>query len=339
MAILKKVSLKDVAQKAGVSTALVSFVLNGQGHKYRVKEETAEYILNVAREMNYQPNIAAKKLRSGRSETIGVVVPDISNPFFAHIVRCMEDWASQRGYVAFFGSSDENTQKTQSIVSSLINRGVDGLILVPTEHSEELVSSLLKGNTPIVLLDRPIRDLNVSSVALNNFQAAYVATEHLVKNGYRNIGMIGYDIALSHMQDRLRGYRKAMDDNGLYDLINIGYFKYVNSARTVSRVIQKMFASGVEALLFGTNTISIAGMYYLIEAGIRVPDEVGVVGFDGGEAFDFFNPSVTYVRQPIEVLAQKSVDILLDAITSSNVSIQSVQVEGELVVQASSRPR
>ena len=136
MSTLKKVSLKDIAEAAGVSTALVSFVLNGKKKEYRVGEETAKRILKIAQEMNYQPNIAAKSLRSGRTKTIGVVVSDISNPFFSQLARILEDEATKRGYTVLFGSSDEDTEKMDRVVSNLIIKGVDGLIIVPCENSE-----------------------------------------------------------------------------------------------------------------------------------------------------------------------------------------------------------
>ena len=133
MSALKKISLKDIAEAAGVSTALVSFVLNGKKKEYRVGEETAKRILKIAQEMHYQPNIAAKSLRSGRTKTIGVVISDISNPFFFFFSRILEDEATKRGYTVLFGSSDEDTEKMNRVVSNLINKGVDGLIMFPVK--------------------------------------------------------------------------------------------------------------------------------------------------------------------------------------------------------------
>ena len=131
MSLLRKTSLKDIAEAAGVSTALVSFVLNGKEKEYRVGEKTAQRILKIANEMNYQPNLAAKSLRSGKTKTIGLVVSDISNPFFSQLARVLEDEAARKGYTVLFGSSDENKDKMNRIVGNLINKGVDGLIIVP----------------------------------------------------------------------------------------------------------------------------------------------------------------------------------------------------------------
>ena len=195
MSALKKVSLKDIAEAAGVSTALVSFVLNGKKKEYRVGEETAKRILKIAQEMNYQPNIAAKSLRSGRTKTIGVVVSDISNPFFSQLARILEDEATKRGYTVLFGSSDEDTEKMDRVVSNLINKGVDGLIIVPCENSEKSIGSLVDNNVPIVLFDRYFPEINVSYVALNNCNATYIATKYLLDSGYKAPCMVAYVIS------------------------------------------------------------------------------------------------------------------------------------------------
>ena len=225
MSSLKKISLKDIAEAAGVSTALVSFVLNGKKKEYRVGEETAQRIMKIANEMNYQPNLAAKSLRSGKTKTIGLVVSDISNPFFSQLARVLEDEATKRGYTVLFGSSDEDTDKMNRVVSNLINKGVDGLMIVPCENSEKSIASLVNNNIPIVLFDRYFPEINVSYVALNNFNAAYISTKYLLDAGYNAPCMVAYDINLIHMKERIRGYKKAMENAGKKNLINVAFLK------------------------------------------------------------------------------------------------------------------
>ena len=204
MSSIKKISLKDIAETAGVSTALVSFVLNGKKKKYRVGEETAQRILKIANDMNYQPNLAAKSLRSGKTKTIGLVVSDISNPFFSQLARVLEDEAIKRGYTVLFGSSDEDKDKMNRVVSNLINKGVDGLIIVPCENSENSIASLVNNNIPIVLFDRYFPELNVSYVALNNFNASHISTKHLLNAGYNAPCIVAYDV--NHLIDKHRGF-------------------------------------------------------------------------------------------------------------------------------------
>ena len=237
MSALKKVSLKDIAEAAGVSTALVSFVLNGKKKEYRVGEETAKRILKIAQEMNYQPNIAAKSLRSGRTKTIGVVVSDISNPFFSQLARILEDEATKRGYTVLFGSSDEDTEKMDRVVSNLINKGVDGLIIVPCENSEKSIGSLVDNNVPIVLFDRYFPEINVSYVALNNCNATYIATKYLLDSGYKAPCMVAYDINLIHMKERIRGYKKAMEEAGKKRLASVIFLKQDTPRKSADRLL------------------------------------------------------------------------------------------------------
>ena len=330
MSSLKKISLKDIAEAAGVSTALASFVLNGKRKEYRVGEETAQRILKIANDMNYQPNLAAKSLRSGKTKTIGLVVSDISNPFFSQLARVLEDEAAKQNYTVLFGSSDENKDKMNSLVGNLINKGVDGLIIVPCEGSERIIASLVYDNVPIVLFDRYFSDINVSYVALNNFNASYVLTKHLLEVGYNAPCMVAYDVDLIHMKERVRGYKKAMGDVGKKNFINVVCLKQNAPRKSADRLLPKMVDAGVDAFLFATNMISLACLYTIKDMGKGIVGKIGLAGFDGNPAFDFFNVPISYIRQPIDILAQKALEILIDSMANGN-TVQSVLAEGELV--------
>lgn len=330
MSSKKKVSLKDIAEAAGVSTALVSFVLNGKKDEYRVGEETAKRILRIAGEMNYQPNIAAQSLRSGKTKTIGLVVSDISNPFFAQVARLLEDEASKYGYTVLFGSSDEDAAKMETVTSSLINKGVDGLIIVPCENSENYINTLVKNNVPIVLFDRYFPDINVSYVAFNNFNGAYTATRHLLDSNYKAPCMVAYDINLIHMKERIRGYKKAMEDAGKKRMANVIYLKFDTPRKSADRLLPKMIDNQTDAFVFATNMISLACLYTLKDMDPKIIGKIGLAGFDGNPAFDFFGSPISYVQQPVDILVQKALKILIEIITNGN-TVQSVLAEGDFI--------
>lgn len=330
MASSKKISLKDIAVIAGVSPALVSFVLNGKGREYRVNEETSQRILKIAAELNYQPNLAAKSLRSGYTKTIGLIVSDISNPFFSQLARLLEDEAAKRGYTVLFGSSDEKVEKMIRITSSLVNRGVDGLIVVPCENSEQYIASLIKSNIPVVLFDRYFPHLNISYVALNNYMAAYTATKHLLLSGYDHPCIVAYDINLIHMKERIRGYKQAMEEVGKKKQTTVLYLKQDALRKSAERILSKALEGGIDAFLFGTNMISLACLYALKDIQTIDLNKIGLVGFDGNPVFDFFHVPVSYVRQPISMLGQKALEILIDNIVNGN-TVQSVLAEGVFV--------
>ncbi|MDE6153439.1 MAG: LacI family transcriptional regulator [Muribaculaceae bacterium] len=326
----KKISLKDVAEAAGVSTTLVSFVLNGNKKAYRVGEETSQRILKIAKEMNYQPNIAAKSLRSGKTKTIGLVVSDISNPFFSLLARVLEDEVSKKGYTVLFGSSDEDKSNMERIIGGLINKGVDGLIIVPCEDSELTIASLVKNNVPVVLFDRYFPEINVSYVALDNFNAAYSLTKHLIDEGFKAPCMAAYDVNLIHMKERIRGYKKAMDDAGKKDLAKVVYFKHNALRKSADRILPKTIEGGADAFVFATNMISLASLYTIKEMGTETVHRLGLASFDENQAFDFLGVPVSNIRQPINIMAHKALDILIDIMSNRN-TVQSVLAEGELI--------
>src|SRR5690554_2178605 len=186
----KKVSMKDIANKVGVSTALVSYVLNGLEKEKRVGTEVVKKIHNAARELKYKPNQIARSLRKGSTNTIGLIVADISNSFFAQLARVIEDEAARSGYTVVFGSSDENSEKSATLIDTLLNRQVDGLIITPSEGSAEQIKTLIQGDIPVVLIDRYLPDLTTNRVVLDNYMATYDATECFVSKGYKKIVMI-----------------------------------------------------------------------------------------------------------------------------------------------------
>ncbi len=336
MASRTKVLLKDIAKKADVSPALVSFVLNGKAKEYRVGEETEKLIRGIAKEMNYKPNKMAVSLRSGRTGTIGVALSDISNNFFAQVARCIEDVAGPMGYTVFFGSSDEDAAKLHDLISGLLDRGVDGLIVVPCENSETTIKEVVDMGVPTVLIDRFYKNEEISSVSLNNHAAGYSATRHLVSSGYKKVGMVAYDVNLTHMQDRIRGYLDALEDLGLGNQAIVEYLDVNNVHKSACKVINKMLAKGVDALFLATNTISLACLHCFNNLDVDIPGRLGVVGFDGNDAFDLYRSPISYVMQPIEALAKKAVEAVVDGINNNGSSIQRVQIDGELVIRKSS---
>ena len=230
----KRVTIKDIATEAGVSIALVSFVMNNKSdgkETYRVNKETAQRILEVAQKLNYQPNNAARTLRSGKTNTIGVIVSDISNKFFADIARCIENHAYKHKYTVLFGSTDENPQKLENLVEVFRNKGIDGLIVVPCEGADEIIRDIARQNIPLVLLDREVPDLEVSSVVLNNRRAGHETTEALIRRGFTRIEMISYSMGLSNIREREEGYRRCMQAHEMGENAVIHHLRQVRQNR------------------------------------------------------------------------------------------------------------
>lgn len=311
-----RVSLKDIARKVGVSTALVSYVLNGLEKEKRVGDKVVIQIREAARELNYQPNQIARSLRRGSTKTIGLIVFDISNPFSAQITRVIEDEAVKNGFTVIFGSSDENRIKSGALIDTFLYRQVDGFIIAPVEGTESQIAALIKKGIPVVLIDRYFPHLNVSHVILDNFQATFDATNHLVKHGYKQIKMVAWLTSSTHMQERVRGYLEAMKLNNLEEEIDVVEVPLGPSKAETEGFIEMKLKEmpSLDALLFATNSLTLAGMYCINRLGIKVPQELGIVGFDGSEAFDFFYAPLSYVEQPLHVIGTKATSILIGLI-------------------------
>ncbi|MCE6992141.1 LacI family DNA-binding transcriptional regulator [Dyadobacter sp. CY323] len=339
---MKKTSLKDIAQMAGVSTALVSYVLNGREKETRVGEAIARKVREIAKELNYQPNHLAKSLRSGKTHTIGLIIADISNPFFANIARVVEDEAKRNGYTVIIGSCDEHADKCWDLLNVLISRQVDGFIIVSTEGSENQIHYLKEQNIPFVLLDRHFPDIETDFVATNNYKASYDACIHLKNGGYKRIGLIAYRSDMYHMEERIRGYKHALLDSELE--FQNGWLREVHFEtieKEVKVAIDELLASEnrVEALIFATYGLAINGLKYINELRLKVPSDLAIVSFGQAEVFDLYYCPITYLRQPLEMLGKTAVEYLLARLKNPEEEVKQILMEAKLIARDSSFAR
>ncbi|WP_026464207.1 LacI family DNA-binding transcriptional regulator [Adhaeribacter aquaticus] len=336
----KKISLKDIAQQAGVSTALVSYVLNGKEKESRVGKEIAAKIKEIAKELNYQPNHLAKSLRSGKTHTIGLIIADISNPFFANIARIVEDEAKKHNYTVIIGSSDEKAANSWDLINVMINRQVDGFIIVSAENSEEQVQYLKERNLPFVLLDRHFPELHTDYVSINNNKAAYDAGTHLIKNGYKSIGLLAYKSNLFHMQERIRGYQQALKENDIKPQKSwLKEVNFINIEKEVRASIDQMIAgkNPVDAMIFATYSLAVNGLKYLNELNLKVPTDIGIVSFGQGDTFDLYYCPITYLHQPMNDLGRTAVEFLVKKLQNPEEGIKQVLMEAKLMTRESSQ--
>ncbi|HEX7756614.1 MAG TPA: substrate-binding domain-containing protein [Niabella sp.] len=315
--IKKRTSLKDIAQKVGVSTALVSYVLNGKEKEARVGEAAAKKIKKVAAELNYQPNLIARGLKFGKTNTIGLIVADISNPFFAMLARNIELEAQKNGYTVLFGSSDEQLEKSQNLINTFLNRQVDGLIITPVAGSQQQIEELKNKGVPFVLMDRGFKEVDTNVVVTDNHDAMYAAVTLLIKNGYRKIGMIAYDTSLTHMNERITGYRDALKAGGIRFhsrwLMKVPYQNYKEHIAALLEQLPDTANNGIDALVFATNSISVQALKVIHAKGIKVPQQLGVISFDESDTFDFFYPPITYIKQNLQAISENAVRSLLQS--------------------------
>jgi len=333
----KKVSLKDIAQKVGVSIALVSYVLNNK-KEGRISKEIAERIKATARKLDYRPNQIAKSLKSSRTNTIGLIVADIANPFSSSLARIIEDEAEKNGYTVIFGSSDEKAEKSQRLIDVLQDRQVDGIIIAPAEGTEHQIKALQKRGMPLVLIDRYFPDLKVNYVTIDNFGAAYNGVNSLVQAGCKRIALIAFKTGLLHLLDRKRGYQQALKKGGLP--ISKTLIKEVAIDETtqeeVEEAIQQLLQlpDGIDAIFFASNKVATYGLKYLNQRQVKVPKSLKILNFDQSDAVDLFYMPLNHVRQPLEQIGIEAVRILIDYI-NGNKKINQLQLDAELVLNQS----
>ena len=329
----KRVSLKDIAQKVGVSIALVSYVLNNQ-KEGRISKEVAEKIRQTAHKLNYRPNQIAKSLKTNKTFTIGLIVADIANPFFSTLARIIEDEAEKANYTVIFGSSDEKAERSQKLLEVMIDRHVDGIIIAPAEDTESQIRSLKKRGIPFVLIDRCFPGIKAAYVGVNNFEAAYEATMHLVRGGRKRIGMIGFQTTIRTLHDRKKGFCKALEESGVKLLANDIQEVSVDATKEeVQAAIQRLLAlpKPIDALFFASNKLSTYGLKYINSLSLKVPDDLFLCSFDQSEATDLFYAPLTHIRQPLMQMGTEAVNLLLQ-LMQNNKKARELHLPAELVI-------
>lgn len=312
---MRKLSLGDVAKSLGVSKTLISFVINGLGDERGISKKTQKLVLDKVKEMGYRPNAFARNLRRGNSKTIGVVVADISNPFYSKICRSIEDEAFRMGYNVLFCSSDENEEKEESLVNMLVERQVDGIILSPTRKAAGSLLNINKDIMPVLLIDRYFKNCNLQHVVVDNQHASYEAVSHLIENGHRNIGVLAISpVWSSVMKDRLSGYKNALKINGIRlknDIIAEIDFDKIDDliCGYLSEMIEK---HNVTALFSLNNTLTVKAIRCLSKMNIKVPGDISILSFDDLEIFEILKPGISAIAQPVETLGRTATHILVN---------------------------
>ncbi len=307
----KRKSIHDLSRELQVSASTVSFILNGKSEERRISKDLEKRVLDYIKETGFQPNMVAQSLRTGKSKIIGMLVEDISDTFFSCIARVIEINAYKKGYKIFFSSTENDTDKARALIRIYRDRQVDGYIIAPTPGIETDIQKLLDDGIPVVLFDRFFPDLPTHNIIVNNFGGAFDAIEHFYKNGYRNIGFVTLESTQSQMSDRLRGYKSAIETYKLPAfLLQTSY----SLDEDVSKVHIKEFLSNhhqLDAILFATNYLTVAGLKALRELNLQVPANIGVASFDDNTLFALLSPSITAIAQPVHAISEQIMDKLM----------------------------
>ncbi len=306
------ITIADVSKASKVSNTTVSRVLNGMSKKYRISAATEEQVIRAAQKLNYRPNLTAVNFRKKKTNTIGLIIPSLANPFFANVASHITSELHKNGYSVIISDCGEDDRIEADMLNQLTDRRTDGLLISPASRKPALFESLHKTGLPIVFFDRYFEDSVIPYVSSNNYQGAYEITKYLIQAGHKRIACIQATHGVMPVTTRLRGYVAAMKEAGLNpDAVGNGFSLqngYIETKILLNR------ATPPTAIFTFTNPIALGAIKALREEGVSIPGDISLVTFDNAEYLNFLDPPVTCVEQPLSEIAHISVKLLLQQI-------------------------
>lgn len=305
-------NIKDVAKRANVSITTVSHIINKTRY---VSDELTERVNKAMEELDYQPNSLARGLRSGKTKIIGLVIPDISNQFFAEISRKIEDRGFEIGYSVILCNTDDDPNKEKIYIDVLTGKKVEGIIFISTIVESNNLEKTIESNIPIVVVDRDIKDIDSDLILVDNSIGGYKATKYLLELGHKRIACIAGPSRITPSAQRVGGYKKALEEAKIpfdADLVVDGDFRYESG----NKAMRKLLAlPEPPTAVFACNDMMALGAFQAInDSGLKIPDDISVVGFDNVPFSQAVYPTLTTMAQPIYEMADAIVDMLIERI-------------------------
>lgn len=330
-------TIRDVAEKAGVSIATVSRVINNQ---ISVSPDTRKKVQKAIKDLNYQPNYLGRNLRRAKTKMILVILQNISNPFYSKVVRGIEEMGHQNGYNIMICNTDSDPDRERTYLELMVNRLVDGVILMEPEIDGYELSEISK-DFPVVQCCEYKEDVDVSHISIDNIKAGYTAVKHLISLGHSRIGMVSAYNRLLSAQQREEGYRNAILEAGLEydsDLIKMGSYGYTGGLRATKELLEM---EDRPTAIFAISDITAIGAIRAIkEKGLQVPDDIAVVGFDNTSIASMYDPRLTTISQPRYDMGKISMEVLLKLIKNKEMKAgkikpKDIYLEHELIIRES----
>lgn len=333
------VTIKDVARLAGVDPSTVSRVI---ADSPRISQKTKEKVLKVMEELDFHPNAIARSLASRSTKTIGVIMPLSSekifvNPFFTEVMRGISASALKRGYDILFstgGSGDEEYLTTSRMINE---RRIDGLILLTSRTQDKTIVDLIKRKLPFVVVGKPSKLENINWVDNDNQEACYHATEHLIKQGHRDIGFIGGEFSYVFMCERFKGYKRAIDSHGIKfnkEYLSIGDFLEEGGYAAMKKLLS--LEKVPTAIVAADDLMAFGAMRAIKESGLSIPNDIAIVGFNDTPLASFSDPSLSSVEIFVHDLGFNASEILLNQLENPSEQNQHIIIQTSLKIRKSS---
>lgn len=331
-----KTTIYDVAKKAGVSISTVSRVINNTG---RISAKTKKRVLDVIEQLGYQPSVVASALTGKRTRTIGLIIPDVANPFFAELARRVEDRGRELGFNLLMCNTDNNPDTEDMYLSLLRQKSVDGIIIGTNARNHRVLRELLEENLPVALIAQDIPELMIDVVAVDDYLGGYQAAQHLVSLGHKRIAILVGNMNRTSDKYRLEAFRQALEDHGL-ELTEELVIRTDYSREDGKRAARELLTSPKRpTAIFACFDFLAIGVYQAAkELGLRIPDDVSVVGFDNTILASIVDPPLTTIAQPIDEMGRQVMDLLVREIEGDKKTKQRIILPPELIIRQSTKP-
>ena len=332
-----KETLSSIAERTGYSITTVSRVLNGFAKKYRISEKAREAITKEARRCHYSPNVVARNLRTNKTNTIGLILPSVANPYFADLSSTIISEANKNGYTTIVMDSLENEENQKANIATLISQRVDGIIAAPCGDNPEVFEEINKSEIPIMLVDRFFQRSNLPYVTTNNYSGGLQATNYLIRNGHRHIACIQGISTSEPNKKRVNGYLDALRKIGCENnaIVTGNEFSLQNGYIETTKLLKSN--PRPTAILALSNTIGVGVIKAIREAGLRIPDDISIVSYDNNVYMDYLVPPVTRISQPVEDMGKYAARLLFESISKKKVLNTQTELAPNLIISESVR--
>lgn len=334
--ITQKVSITDIANKTGLSITTVSRVLSGKAQKYRIGKKSQQKIKDTAEELNYIPNHFAANLKSGRSRTIAIIVPSLTNPFFAGIASELNAEVRRFDYITIIGDSDESFEIEKLELQQMMSMNIEGLIIVPCGNHWEHIKKLHDQGLPVVCIDRYFEELDIPYVSTDNYNGAYAATKYLIENGHSIITCIQGIQQSTPNRLRVKGFRDALEEAGIksYTLVGDDFSVQNGYLETKLLLQQNQIPTAIFAL---SNTIALGCVKALKEKNVRIPEDISLITFDEHPYLDYLETPITCIAQPVSDISKIAIKFLFSRLNNNEDNINQVLLKPEMKFKKSVR--
>ena len=325
----QKVNIFDISTKTGLSISTVSRVLNGKAEQYRIGKKSQQIIIAAAKEFNYVPNQFAANLRTGKSNTIALIVPSLNNPFFADLASTINAEVRKFGYITMISDSDENLENEELELQQVMSRNVEGLIIAPCGNKWEHIKQLHDQGLPIICIDRYFEEMDIPFVSTDNYDGAYNATQHLIENGHSKIICIQGVQQSTPNRLRVKGFIDAMENAGIGNYNIVGDEFSAQNGYLETRLLLQQKERPTAIFTF-SNTIAMGCMKALKELNVRIPEDISLITFDDHPYLDYLATPLSCIAQPVSDISKIAIKFLLSRLNNTENKINQILLKPEM---------